>query len=161
MHILRTRQQVPADLNTVFKFFARPENLAKITPPWLGFNILTPSPIPMRQGAVVDYLIKLGPLPTRWRTLITTFEPPHLFVDEQLHGPYSFWHHTHRFTAKDGGTLLTDEVRYVLPFGPLGDLAHTLMIKGKLTQIFTSRHRTIAALFEGNPDNPQLEFIRV
>lgn len=160
MHILRTRQLVPTDLETVFTFFARPENLAKLTPPWLDFNILTPSPVPMSKGAVIDYLIKLGPVPTRWRTLITTYEPPHLFVDEQLQGPYSFWHHTHRFTAVARGTLLTDDVRYVLPFGPLGELAHGLFLRRNLREIFTYRHRIICALFGGEEGEPDLEFIR-
>jgi ligand-binding SRPBCC domain-containing protein len=158
VNILRTRQLVTADLETVFPFFARPENLAAITPDWLDFRILTPSPIPMRPGAVVDYLIRLGPVPQRWRTMITTYDPPHVFVDEQLGGPYSFWHHTHRFEAAEGGTLLTDEVRYLLPFGALGELAHRLVIKRQLAAIFRHRHRIIADKFGEGGGLPELEF---
>jgi ligand-binding SRPBCC domain-containing protein len=160
LNILRTRQQVPAPLEEVFPFFARPENLAVITPGWLKFTILTPSPIPMREGAVVDYQIGLGPLPTRWRTMITTYDPPHVFVDEQLSGPYSFWHHTHRFEASEVGTLLTDEVRYLLPSGPLGDLVHAVAIKRQLRGIFAHRHRVIADKFGEGGGMPELEFTR-
>ena len=153
MYLLKTSQLVSADLDTVFSFFAKPENLAAITPGWLDFQILTPSPIPMREGAVIDYQIGLGPIPTRWRTMITTFQPPGLFVGEQLDGPYSFWHHTHRFEETAGGTLLHDEVRYLLPLGPLGRMAHGLVIKAQLKRIFEHRHRFIAEKFGGGPED--------
>jgi ligand-binding SRPBCC domain-containing protein len=156
--ILRARQLVPAPLDQVFPFFARPENLAVITPDWLNFRILTPSPIPMSAGAVVDYLIKLGPIPTRWRTLISTFDPPHCFVDQQLNGPYSFWHHTHRFEEVQDGTLLSDEVRYLMPFGPLGELVHNLVIKRQLKAIFAHRATVIARQFGAPAGAIELEF---
>lgn len=150
MYLLKTSQEVPADLETVFGFFAKPENLAAITPGWLDFRILTPSPIPMRAGALIDYQIGLGPVPARWRTMITTHQPPHLFVDEQLSGPYSFWHHTHRFEETDAGTLLHDEVRYLLPLGLLGRVAAGPVIKAQLRRIFRYRHKFIAEKFSGD-----------
>lgn len=150
MHLLQKEQVVPASLEAVFAFFEKPENLARITPDWLGFTILTPSPVPMREGAVIDYLVSLGPVPTRWRSMITTFEAPHRFVDEQLNGPYSYWHHTHTFEAVPGGTLIRDEIRYLMPFGPLGRLAHRLMVRRQLESIFDHRVRVIADKF-GDP----------
>ena len=155
MYQLKTSQRVSSDLNSVYNFFAKPENLAAITPGWLDFQILTPSPIPMREGAVIDYQIGLGPVPTRWRTLITTFRPPHLFVDEQLNGPYSFWHHTHRFEETPEGTVLQDEVRYLLPLGVLGRVAHETVIKSQLLRIFRHRHRFIAEKFGGSLEDCQ------
>jgi ligand-binding SRPBCC domain-containing protein len=149
MHVLTSEQFVPAPLAEVFAFFGKPENLAEITPSWLDFRILTPLPVAMRPGALIDYQIKLGPFPTRWRTMITAFDPPHLFVDEQLSGPYSFWHHTHRFEARDNGTLIKDEIRYILPFGPLGRLVHALAVRRQLQGIFAHRRRVIAATFPG------------
>ena len=146
---LISEQFVPRPRDEVFAFFARPENLGTITPPWLDFRILTPSPVPMERGAVIDYVIRLGPLPTRWRTLITHYDPPRLFVDEQLQGPYSFWHHTHDFVEKEGGTLIRDRVLYVLPFGPLGALAGGALIRRQLDAIFAHRRRVIAARFGG------------
>ena len=161
MYRLTTSQTVSADLNTIFHFFAQPENLARITPPWLGFRILTPSPITMKEGALVDYEIKLGPIPTRWRTLITSYEPGVSFVDEQLMGPYSFWHHTHRFEATASGTLLTDEVLYLPPLGILGRMAHGLAIKNQLQGIFRHRHQVIAQKFGGSREDctgPDISF---
>ncbi len=103
----------------------------------------------MHQGALIDYEIRLGPLPMHWRTLITNHEPPHRFVDEQLVGPYSFWHHTHTFTAVDGGTLIGDHVRYVLPLGTFGRLAHKLVVRRQLETIFAYRKQIVSEMFGG------------
>jgi ligand-binding SRPBCC domain-containing protein len=147
VHLLKSEQQVNAPLEVVFRFFGQPENLARITPPWLGFRILTPSPVAMREGAIIDYQVKLGPLPTRWRSMITAYDPPHRFVDEQLAGPYSFWHHTHEFEAVEGGTLIRDTIRYLIPYGPLGRLARILVVRRQLESIFNHRRRVIEELF--------------
>lgn len=149
VHILEVEQFVPRPRSRVFAFFDRPENLVQITPPHLGFRLLTPSPVPMKEGAVIDYVVTLGGLPLRWRSLITTYEPPDRFVDEQLLGPYSFWHHTHLFTPVEGGTLVGDRVHYALPLGPLGDLAHALFVRRQLAGIFAYRRRIIAGRFGG------------
>jgi ligand-binding SRPBCC domain-containing protein len=149
MQLLTSQQFVSAGLEEVFAFFREPENLARITPPWLGFRMLTPTPVGMREGALIDYRISLGPFPTRWTTLITAFDPPHLFVDEQLKGPYSFWHHTHRFAARGNGTIITDEIRYLLPFGPLGSLVHVLFVRRQLRGIFAHRRKVITEVFPG------------
>lgn len=162
MYQLAARQTVPVPREEVFEFFARPENLGRITPDWLDFRILTPSPVPMGQGAIIDYRIGLGGLRTRWRTIISTHEPPHRFVDEQLRGPYDFWHHTHGFEVVEGGTLLLDRVVYEPPFGPLGRLAHAAMIRGQLLRIFTYRHRVIAERFGEMPGaESSLEIVRI
>ena len=139
--------EVPRPRDEVFGFFARPENLAELTPSGLGFRILTPSPIPMARGTLIDYVISLHGLPMRWRTLISRYDPPHLFVDEQLRGPYDFWHHTHAFEETDAGTLIRDRVRYAMPLGPLGRLAHALAVRRQLRDIFDYRARVIAARF--------------
>jgi ligand-binding SRPBCC domain-containing protein len=149
MHEMLAEQFVPSEIQEVFRFFGEPANLAKLTPSWLGFQILTPPPLPMHQGALIDYEIRLGPLPMQWRTLITNHEPPHRFVDEQLVGPYSFWHHTHTFTTVEGGTLIGDHVRYVLPLGPLGRLAHKLIVRRQLETIFAYRKQIVSEIFGG------------
>ena len=150
MHHLQRQQFVPVPRDDVFAFFGEPENLARLTPAWLGFRILTPSPLTMKEGALIDYEISLGPLPMRWRTLITDYDPPHSFVDVQLTGPYSFWHHTHTFTPTEGGTLIGDHVRYLLPFGALGGLVQKLVVRRQLDTIFRFREDAIAARF-GRP----------
>jgi ligand-binding SRPBCC domain-containing protein len=147
LQVLERKQLVPRSRDEVFAFFARPENLAVLTPDWLGFEMLTPSPVPMHAGAVIDYRIRLGPLPVRWRTLITAFEPPRRFVDEQLLGPYSYWHHVHTFDARDGGTLISDRVTYLMPLGALGRLAHGLFVGCQLDAIFGKRRQEIDRRF--------------
>jgi ligand-binding SRPBCC domain-containing protein len=151
-YTLRREQWVAAPLQRIFPFFAQPENLALITPPNLGFRLLTPLPVNMEKGRIIDYTIRVMGVPVRWRTLISTYQPPECFVDEQLIGPYSFWHHTHRFEPRDGGTLLHDEVRYALPvalIGPVRDLAHSLYVQPSLERIFDYREQVFARLFGG------------
>jgi ligand-binding SRPBCC domain-containing protein len=128
-------------------------NLERITPPTVQFRILTPSPITMHAGAVFDYVIRLRGLPMRWTTLISDYEPPHRFVDVQLRGPYSFWHHTHTFEAVEGGTRIGDSVRYLLPFGPLGALTHGLFVRRDIEGIFQYRQQVIPGFF-GLPSPP-------
>lgn len=150
-YVLERKQFLPVPPDEAFRFFDRPENLAEITPAELGFRILTPSPIAMKEGALIDYTIRVLGMPVRWTTIITSYDPPRGFVDLQLKGPYSFWHHTHAFRAVDGGTEMTDTVRYLLPFGPLGALAHAVAVRRQLEGIFEHRSRVIAGRFPGGP----------
>jgi ligand-binding SRPBCC domain-containing protein len=138
-HILRREQWLPRPIEDVFAFFSEARNLEAMTPPWLGFRIVSPGTIVLRLGTRIHYRIRLHRLPLRWVTEIQTWGPPHEFVDVQLRGPYRFWHHTHRFERVDGGTLVRDAVRYVLPFGPLGRLAHAWIVKPDLEAIFDYR----------------------
>ncbi|MBP9733628.1 MAG: SRPBCC family protein [Candidatus Omnitrophica bacterium] len=152
-YLFRAEQTVNRPLAEVFDFFSRPENLAKITPPRLGFVILTPTPIQMKPGAVIEYHIRVFGVPLRWVTLITEYEPPYRFVDLQKKGPYRLWHHTHVFKALGPDrTLLTDEVRYALPLGILGELARLLFVRRDVESIFDYRRQVIARLFGPKPD---------
>ncbi len=138
--LLEAEQVVPRIRDEVFPFFADASNLETLTPPWLGFRILTPRPILMRPGTIIDYRISLRGIPMRWRTLISTWEPPYRFVDEQLRGPYARWVHEHTFDEVPGGTLCRDRVSYALPVGgQLGRWAHTLFVRRDLERIFAYR----------------------
>ncbi|MGE0812232.1 MAG: SRPBCC family protein [Vicinamibacterales bacterium] len=135
---------VPRPLDDVFAFFAAAENLQRITPPWVDFRILTPLPIEMRPGALIDYRLKVHGIPIRWRTEITAWDPPHRFVDTQLSGPYRRWVHTHRFRAVPGGTHVEDDVVFSVPGGwPI----ERLFVRRDLTAIFTHRQRAILDAF--------------
>ena len=146
---LKREQWVPRPLSVVFPFFADANNLEALTPPWLNFSILTPS-VELCTGALIEYKLRLHGVPLRWRTLIGVWEPPHRFVDEQLAGPYTLWHHEHTFTERDGGTLLTDHVRYLAPGGPLAPLIHRFFVNSELARIFDYRQKIIAERF-GHP----------
>jgi ligand-binding SRPBCC domain-containing protein len=141
------KQLVPTPIEEVFAFFSKPENLALLTPQELGFQILTPLPIEMRRGALINYTIRLFGLRTRWATLITSYHPPYQFVDEQLRGPYSFWHHTHLFTETDDGTLITDTIEYAIAYGWIGRIVHERIVRKQLEHIFRYRELTIERMF--------------
>jgi len=131
-----------------FEVFKNPENLAQITPSWLNFQVLTPG-VDMREGAEIEYNIRWLGLPMHWKTLITEYEPPYYFVDQQAAGPYASWRHRHTFAATPAGTSVGDHVEYALPLGKLGEIAHAVMVKRQLEAIFKFRQREIAKLLGG------------
>lgn len=131
----------------VFAFFADAGNLERITPPFLRFHILTPQPIEMRAGTLIDYELHLYGVRLKWRTLIEAFEPPSFFIDTQLSGPYRRWHHRHEFTEVLGGTQMWDRVEYDLALGPIGAVANALFVHRSVKRIFDYRNATIAKIF--------------
>jgi ligand-binding SRPBCC domain-containing protein len=150
---LEREQWIPRPLDEVFDFFARAENLGRITPPWLHFRFRTPLPVEMRVGARIEYTIRLAGVPMRWRTRVAEWHPGRRFVDVQERGPYALWEHTHRFTAREGGVVVADRVRYALPLGPLGRAAHALAVRATLAAIFDYRFQRVRALLGGGEDD--------
>jgi ligand-binding SRPBCC domain-containing protein len=131
----------------VFQFFSKAENLNLLTPPELSFKILTPLPIKMQAGTLIDYRIKLNGIPFNWRTEISTWKVNECFVDQQLKGPYKIWHHTHSFTAVKEGTLMIDEVKYLSPGWILEPLIEKFFIKKKVEGIFDYRNSKLKEIF--------------
>jgi ligand-binding SRPBCC domain-containing protein len=134
---------VPKPMAEVFEMFENPYNLAIITPPWLNFLVTSKEKVTMAPGAVIDYRFRWMGVPMHWRTRISRYSPPRLFVDEALKSPYVFWRHLHTFEAVEGGTLVRDQVDYALPLGPIGRLAHWVAVRRNLIAIFTFRQRAL------------------
>lgn len=135
---------LPQGREELFPFYGDAYNLESITPPWLHFEVLTPKPIEMKPGALIDYRLRLHGLPIRWRTEIARWEPPIAFLDQQLKGPYRYWRHEHLFEEADGGTRVIDRVDYDF-FG--GRLAHALIVRRDLEAIFSYRQRKLLERF--------------
>ncbi len=154
MKIYRIYEELwlPASLSEVWNFISKPENLKEITPPYMGFHITTPDlPSVMYAGMIISYRVSpLAGVPMTWVTEITHVKPESYFVDEQRVGPYAMWHHEHFVEASEGGVKMTDIVTYKLPMGFLGRLAHRLMIKKQLKEIFRFRRQKLVQLF-GKP----------
>ena len=145
-HILERELTLALPRDEAFAFFADAGNLERITPPELNFHIITPQPIDIRQGTLIDYKLRMRGIPMSWRTEISVWEPPFRFVDQQLRGPYTQWIHTHTFTeVSPDETLIHDEVRYRLPLEPVGDIIHFL-IRKELDHIFDFRQKAVAEI---------------
>lgn len=148
MYQLKRKQFVKTDLETCWKFFSSPANLSKITPKYMGFDVLTVVPEKMYEGLMIEYKVRpLMNVPMRWITEITHVKENEFFVDEQRKGPYKIWHHEHHFKEVSGGVEMTDIVSYELPFGFLGKLVHPLVVKPKLESIFEYRFKVVEELF--------------
>ena len=143
---LETEQFVPRPLAEVFSFFADALNLQRLTPPWLHFDVLTPAPIEMKAGALIDYKLRVHGLPIRWRTRINEWQPPHRFVDEQIRGPYRLWRHQHTFEQREGGTVMRDRVEYAV-IG--GRWVNALFVRPDLRRIFRYRAAAMREIFGG------------
>ena len=135
---------LPLPPEKLFPFFAAAANLEILTPPWLNFKIVTPTPIPMHEGTLIDYRLRIHGLPVRWRTRISEWRPPHRFVDEQLRGPYRQWIHEHTFEAQAGGTLTRDRVSYA---APLDWLVHRHLVRPDIEMIFKFRAAVLQKRF--------------
>lgn len=142
-------QRVAAGLEDVFPFFSDPANLESLTPPWLGFRIVGATDAPVRLGTRIRYRLRLNGIPLRWESVISAYEPGRMFADEQVRGPYRSWYHRHLFRPVEGGVEIEDLVDYELPLGVIGRLAHALIVRRQLRQIFDFRQERMRERFGG------------
>ena len=143
---------LPQPRAEIFDFFSDAANLTRITPAFLQFEILSPQPIEMRVGALIEYRLKVRGVPIRWHSRITVWDPPHCFVDEQVRGPYRLWRHEHIFVPEAGGTRISDRVEFLSKGGPLAPLLHRLLVNRDVRFIFTHRRKTLKRMFHHDGD---------
>jgi ligand-binding SRPBCC domain-containing protein len=146
-YTLQRQQWVARPIDEVFAFFSDPANLELLTPPWLKFQIVTPQPITMAAGTLIEYRIHWHFIRMRWITEIIEWSPPTRFVDIELKGPYKMWHHTHSFVTERNGTTIRDDIRYALPLGILGTIAKRLSVRRDLKRIFDYRTERVSERF--------------
>ena len=150
-HVLRREQWLPGTLESCFPFFSRAQNLQAITPPWMGFRFRGAPPETIETGTRIAYTIRLGGIPMGWRTRIEDWNPPVSFIDIQEAGPYKQWIHLHHLAPAGDGVLMTDVVRYRLPFGPLGRLVNLVMVRNTLDRVFDHRYSVVREMIGGIP----------
>lgn len=143
-YVMKAECIVPRPLDEVFEFFSDAANLQTLTPSWLRFEIVTPQPIEMAVGTLIDYKLRVHGVPLRWRSEITAWEPNKRFVDELRRGPYTHWHHEHSFESCEEGTRVIDIVHYGVPGGAL---IHSLLVRRDIQQIFGYRQKVLGDLF--------------
>lgn len=141
---LETSQLIDRPIDEVFDYFSAAQNLEELTPEWMRFHVVTPEPIEMDAGRLIDYRLRVHGIPLSWQSEITVWEPPRRFVDVQRSGPYRLWHHEHTFEVRDGGTLVCDRVDYAVPGGRL---VNSLFVRRDLQRIFEYRGRKLRDVF--------------
>ncbi len=149
IYYFRTEHLLPVSIDRAWDFFSSAKNLALITPPEMDFKILTKlDDKEIHEGMLIDYTVKpVFGIPLNWQTEITYVNRPHSFADRQIKGPYKIWEHTHTFIPKENGVLMKDEIKYQIPLGILGQLAHTIFVKDKVKEIFQFREKALEKIF--------------
>ncbi|MEW6145853.1 MAG: SRPBCC family protein [Thermodesulfobacteriota bacterium] len=148
LHVLERNLDIPVTLMEAWEFFSNPRNLPLITPPGLGFRMKSEAPERIYPGLMLTYTVTpFFGFPVDWVTEITQVREPEFFVDDQRMGPYRLWHHEHAFEEIRGGVRVRDLVHYALPFGPLGRIAHDLVVKKQLREIFDYRSAYLSSKF--------------
>jgi ligand-binding SRPBCC domain-containing protein len=148
MYQLKRTQFIKSDIQTCWDFFSSPKNLKLITPPYMGFEVKVDLPEKMYEGLMIEYTVKpLMGIPMSWITEIKTVKENEFFVDEQRKGPYTIWHHEHHFKQVEGGIEMTDIVSYVIPLGIFGKIAHPIIVRKKLEEIFAYRFQKVEEIF--------------
>lgn len=148
IYTLHKKQNLPISIEQAWDFLSNPENLKTITPDYMGFHMVSGADKPMYPGQIIQYIVTpVLRIKTTWVTEITHVRDKHYFVDEQRFGPYALWHHKHFIKEIEGGVEMEDIIDYKVPFGFLGQLAHPILVKPKLEEIFNYRTRKLEELF--------------
>jgi ligand-binding SRPBCC domain-containing protein len=148
LYQIKTKLKLPISVDKAWEFLSNPKNLKEITPKHMNFRILSGADRSIFAGQIIQYKVTpmLG-ISTKWVTEITHVKDKEYFVDEQRFGPYALWHHKHFIKKIDGGVEMEDVIDYKIPFGIIGQIAHPIIVKNKLKQIFKYRENKLKELF--------------
>jgi ligand-binding SRPBCC domain-containing protein len=149
VHSLNHKQWLPIPVQETWAFFSSPRNLEEMMPSSRGFKIVSLPSESLYEGEIIEYSVKVFPgvwIP--WISEVKALKEGESFVDDQISGPFKFWHHRHSFEEKDGGTLVRDLIHYSVGFGPLGEIARQLVVKNQLEEMFEHRRVTLDAKFK-------------
>lgn len=148
IYTLHKKQKLPISVNQAWDFLSNPKNLKTITPPFMGFDIISGAEKEMYPGQIIEYVVKpvMG-IPNKWVTEITHVVENNFFVDEQRFGPYALWHHKHFLKEIPGGVEMEDLIHYKVPFGIIGQLVNPILVRPKLEKIFEFRRKKLIELF--------------
>ena len=154
LYTLYAKQTVAKEIDLLWNFFRKPRNLNKLTPEDVEFKIISGKSDDFYSGKIISYKIKpFKMINFNWVTEISQVKEGSYFVDNQIFGPYTMWHHEHHFKSNSNGTTdIIDIVKYKVPFYILGKLMHKMFIRKKLFKIFMFRQKKINDIF----NNPQL-----
>lgn len=149
IYYLKTEHHLPISIDEAWDFFSSAKNLARITPPEMDFKILSSlDGKKIYEGMLIDYIVKpVFGIPLKWQTEIFKVNKPYSFADRQLKGPYKIWEHTHTFIPQENGILMKDEIKYQIPFGIIGQLAHSIFVREKVKDIFRFRETALNKIF--------------
>lgn len=151
-YLLEAECEISRPVDEVFELFSDAFKLESITPPWLNFHVITPAPIEMQVGTLIDYQLRMYGIPMRWQSEITVWEPGMRFVDEQVRGPYKCWHHEHGFKQVGDKTIVSDKVEYGVPGG---SLVHNLFVRKNVETIFKYRTEKLLELFSSEENSSE------
>ncbi|MDP3468201.1 MAG: SRPBCC family protein [Daejeonella sp.] len=149
IYYFKTEHLLPVKIDQAWDFFSSAKNLALITPPEMDFKILSSLDTKeIYEGMLIDYTVKpVFGIPLNWQTEIFNVNKPYSFSDRQLKGPYKIWEHTHIFIQKENGILMKDEIKYQIPLGILGQLAHAIFVRKRVEDIFRFRKKALEKIF--------------
>lgn len=148
IYTLHKKQNIPISKEEAWKFLSDPKNLKKITPEYMGFDIVSGAEKEMYPGQIIEYIVKpVFGIPNKWVTEITHVVENKFFVDEQRFGPYALWHHKHFLKEIPGGVEMEDLIHYKVPFGIIGQLVNPILVRPKLEEIFEFRRKKLIELF--------------
>ena len=141
---------IPASPDVVFAFHERPDAFELLVPPWEAATVIQKADISVIGSRAIIETRLFGLIPVRWIAEHTAYDPPRMFEDVQISGPFKSWRHRHIVEPHPEGSILRDEIEFEPPLSILGRLAAPIAILPKIEKMFEYRHETTRREICGN-----------